>query len=351
MTSHVGLKSWSLMPKTDRLFQLVIAGLTGSGKTTFVDHFLGRKPTFPPTPTMGMDVIVEEINGYSFFIYDLGGHPSFHEKIWNVTIPKADLIIYMIDSATPQLFPFVKENLEMVLQLAKATPVLILANKQDLPFARSIREIHEALDLEVIRRQHENSSMTMLPISALNGQGMPNIFSWIMKTLVGEEYLKTRLTIHGAYVYHREIGLPLGIMFPPKNEEWNAQIDQAALISGFYAAFNSFSQSFMNAHSHSIILRGKDPQDPSDYMFFHCNDPNSKLGILFVTSITNEQMLETVTEKVFIEIKKLKNNDDLNLANSATIIDLYPIITEIFAGHFPNVKIQVDPIMLSMNME
>ncbi len=330
------------MVREDGLYQLVIAGLSGSGKTTFIAHLLGRRLSQPPTPTMGMDVIVEEIKGYSFFIYDLGGRPSFFEKFWKVTIPKADLIIYLIDSSIPQLFPLVKKNLEQVLQLGKSAPVLILANKQDLVTNQNIEHLQKAIDLESLMKAHPDTNISILPISALTGNGMKKALSLMLKTLIGEDYQKPQLTIHGVYVYHREIGLPLGVLFPPTDDHLHVQIDQATLISGFYSAFSHFSQRIMTSHSHSIILRGKKARKDVDYMLFHYNDLDTALGVLIVSSVTNDVILEKAACMLLEEIKQLKDQILVDNRKISGIIDLYPIMEDIFTRFFPNIKIQID---------
>jgi ADP-ribosylation factor-like protein 5B len=55
------------------------------------------------------------------------------------------------------------------------TPILVLANKQDLPDAMGVEELTRALDLHAIR----NHDWHIQACCALNGQGLLEALSWI----------------------------------------------------------------------------------------------------------------------------------------------------------------------------
>ncbi len=331
------------MSRNGDFFQIVIAGLSGSGKTTFIEHLLGKKTPHPATPTMGMDVLVEEINGHSFFIYDLGGKPNFWENFWRITIPKADAIIYLIDSTAPDLFPVIKKNLEMVLEQSPPIPILILANKQDLPIARGSGGISLFLQLDELRGKYQKPLMTILAISALTGYGLTGARNWLMKALLGSEKPSRPIIFYGAYLYDRETGLPLGLLFPPKSEDWSSQFDQATLISAFYAAFNNFSRNLIKTETHSILLRGNADTGSPDCIFFHSNDSESSLGLLFISNIIEERILESIAMRLFQEIKKIKQEQEVGATSSSTtVIDLYPLINQILEETMPELQLHVE---------
>ena len=63
----------------------------------------------------------------------------------------------------------------------KGAPVLVLANKQDLPGALSEKEIFEGLGLTEIK----NRQWSMFKISAKQGTGLDEALTWLVNTLQG----------------------------------------------------------------------------------------------------------------------------------------------------------------------
>jgi len=63
----------------------------------------------------------------------------------------------------------------------KGVPVLVLANKQDLPGAMDDQEICSGLGLPSIK----NRQWSMFKISAMQGTGLDEAFEWLVSTLKG----------------------------------------------------------------------------------------------------------------------------------------------------------------------
>ena len=64
----------------------------------------------------------------------------------------------------------------------KGAPVLVLANKQDLPGAMNDSEIAHGLGLTDIK----NRQWSMFKISAMQGTGLDEAFGWLVETLKGK---------------------------------------------------------------------------------------------------------------------------------------------------------------------
>ena len=56
-------------------------------------------------------------------------------------MPKARLLVFVVDSADPQLFPVAKKHVHELLALDPHLPVMVLANKQVSMTERSTRFI------------------------------------------------------------------------------------------------------------------------------------------------------------------------------------------------------------------
>lgn len=63
----------------------------------------------------------------------------------------------------------------------KGVPVLVLANKQDMPGAMNYDEIYKGLGLDAIT----NRPWSMFKTSAMDGSGLQEAFTWLTDTLKG----------------------------------------------------------------------------------------------------------------------------------------------------------------------
>ena len=63
----------------------------------------------------------------------------------------------------------------------KGVPVLVLANKQDLPGAMNDQDICSGLGLTSIK----NRQWSLFKISAMQGTGLDEAFEWLVNTLQG----------------------------------------------------------------------------------------------------------------------------------------------------------------------
>lgn len=124
-----------------RTMQLAVFGINNAGKSTIVNMLQGKldpkmKPTvgFRPIPmSIGEDMVVK--------FYDLGGGKRIRD-IWSQYYHDVHGIIYVVDSTVAESAETVKETIEVFQQtldspFLKGKPLLILANKQDLPNAKS----------------------------------------------------------------------------------------------------------------------------------------------------------------------------------------------------------------------
>ncbi|XP_010521340.1 PREDICTED: ADP-ribosylation factor-related protein 1 isoform X1 [Tarenaya hassleriana] len=145
---------WKYMfSKTE--FHVLILGIDKAGKTTFLEKLksiYSISEGLPPdriVPTVGLNIGRIEISNTKIVFWDLGGQPGLR-SIWEKYYEEAHALIYLIDAACPSRFEDSKSALEKALRHEdlRGAPLLIMANKQDLPSAVSAEELDRYLDLK-----------------------------------------------------------------------------------------------------------------------------------------------------------------------------------------------------------
>jgi len=133
-------------------FHVVMIGLDGAGKTTALyrmklDQYLNTVPTigFNCERVQGT---VGRSTGLTFLVWDVGGQEKIR-PLWKSYTRCTDAIIFVLDSADHHMLDEARMELHKTIgyQDNKDIPLLVLANKQDLPGAISEEEIAQALDL------------------------------------------------------------------------------------------------------------------------------------------------------------------------------------------------------------
>ena len=89
--------------------------------------------------------------------------------------------MYVIDSADKERLEVARQELEIMLQEEelRGVPVLILANKQDLPNAMNEQEICNGLGLTSI----QNRQWSLFKVSAVQGTGLNEGFEWLVEQI------------------------------------------------------------------------------------------------------------------------------------------------------------------------
>mmetsp|Transcript_25055 Transcript_25055/g.34527 ORF Transcript_25055/g.34527 Transcript_25055/m.34527 type:complete len:352 (-) Transcript_25055:123-1178(-) len=140
-----------LKKRKDRLLTLVLVGLDNAGKSTLLATLKGESSD-KVTPTWGFasENILE--GKCKIDIYDLGGGKNIR-KIWERYYAEVHGVVYVIDSADTERIAEAKDELHIMLKDSHLSgkPVLIFANKQDLPSALSAAEMASRLELSSIQ--------------------------------------------------------------------------------------------------------------------------------------------------------------------------------------------------------
>lgn len=148
-------------------------------------------------PTVGLNIGRLEVLNAKLVFWDLGGQPGLR-SIWEKYYEEAHAVIYVIDAACPSKFEDSKSALEKVLRHEdlQGAPLLVLANKQDLPEAVSAEELSRYLDLKKL----DERVYMFEAVSGYDGMGIKESVEWlvdIMERSKRTEILRARAGVRG----------------------------------------------------------------------------------------------------------------------------------------------------------
>ena len=151
---------------------IVMLGLDSAGKTTALyrikfDQYLNT------VPTIGFNcekvkVRSGRIKGHTFLVWDIGGQDKLR-PLWRSYTRRTDGIVFVVDSVDEERMEEAKvELLRTMRQPDNASiPLLVFANKQDLPGAKDPSEVARILGLADL-----SQSWHVQPACAVIGDGL-----------------------------------------------------------------------------------------------------------------------------------------------------------------------------------
>ncbi|CAF0775753.1 unnamed protein product [Didymodactylos carnosus] len=173
----------------DKPIAIAILGLDNAGKTTTVKVLEG-KPSDSVPPTVGYQRSKITHKNLTINLVDLGGGKGFRNA-WRHYYDDSYGFIYVVDSSEIQRIDENRSELEKLLQeeKVKGKPVLILANKQDLPDALEENDILRKLNIEKLVNQNKTLCRVELCTARSLAQGkkmdesVKHGFDWLIKTI------------------------------------------------------------------------------------------------------------------------------------------------------------------------
>ncbi|MBA7706636.1 hypothetical protein ES703_115491 [subsurface metagenome] len=175
----------SLLSKGRPKTRMAFVGLESAGKTATLKRL--TKGEFLGTllmPTSGFNVDKFTYRGVAVEAYDVGGQETFRNTFWRSFIPKANSVVFVVDSADRARFKESRDALELCLGWARNRPILmILANKQDLPKAADLGEFLQAFSLQQLAEAESISGIQIFSTSAKTGEGITEAFDWLFENL------------------------------------------------------------------------------------------------------------------------------------------------------------------------
>ena len=127
-------------------------GLDGAGKTTVL-YKLKLHEVVSTIPTIGFNVeTVQPVKNVSFTVWDVGGQDKIRQ-LWKHYYQGCDGLVFVVDSVDETRFSEAQQELSWILNSEEmvGVPLVVLANKQDLPNACSCSDVAAKLGLPQLK--------------------------------------------------------------------------------------------------------------------------------------------------------------------------------------------------------
>ncbi|KAK7113989.1 hypothetical protein V1264_000129 [Littorina saxatilis] len=128
--------------------RILMVGLDAAGKTTVL-YKVKLNEVVTTIPTIGFNVeTVSPVKGLTFTVWDVGGQEKIR-ALWKHYFMNTQGILYVVDSSDRERFAESRDELQNILNSddMRGVPVVVLANKQDLPGAVGVSEVAEKLQI------------------------------------------------------------------------------------------------------------------------------------------------------------------------------------------------------------
>uniref|UniRef100_A0A3B5PZI9 ADP-ribosylation factor-like protein 14 n=1 Tax=Xiphophorus maculatus TaxID=8083 RepID=A0A3B5PZI9_XIPMA len=165
---------WSCLSSS---VQVLIMGLDSAGKSTL------RLPsqTVNTSPTVGFNVGTLELNKQSSLtLWDIGGQKSMRQN-WQYYLDECKALVFVVDSTDAGRMPEAQKALKSILsdERLRGVPLMVLANKKDLPNSMTIREVSNKLNLN----SFTDRVWEIQACSATQGLGLQQAFLTVNKLI------------------------------------------------------------------------------------------------------------------------------------------------------------------------
>ncbi|CAG9533102.1 ADP-ribosylation factor-like protein 8A [Acanthocheilonema viteae] len=158
--------------------ELTLVGLQNSGKTTFVNVIANGQFTEDMIPTVGFNMRKITKGNVTIKLWDIGGQPRFR-SMWERYCRGVNAIIFMVDAADEDKLEASRNELSQLLDKPQldSIPVLVLANKKDLPGALDERQLIERMNLSAI----QNREICCYSISCKEKDNIDITLQWLIQ--------------------------------------------------------------------------------------------------------------------------------------------------------------------------
>jgi len=177
-------------------YYVLIIGLDNAGKSTYLEaaktHFTKNYKALNPnkiTSTVGLNIGVINTEGCSLNFWDLGGQEEL-QSLWDKYYAESHAVIFVVDAFDRDRIDESKKVFDKMIQseLLKGVPLLVLANKQDLPDCMGVREVKPIFN-ENAHLIGQRDCMVM-PVSALTGDGVDEGIKWLVQCIQRNSILR-----------------------------------------------------------------------------------------------------------------------------------------------------------------
>uniref|UniRef100_G3TJQ9 ARF like GTPase 10 n=1 Tax=Loxodonta africana TaxID=9785 RepID=G3TJQ9_LOXAF len=134
--------------------EVLVLGLDGSGKSTFLRVLSGKPPLDGHFPTWGFNSVRLPTRNFQVDLLEIGGSQNLR-FYWKEFVNEVDVLVFVVDSADRLRLQRARQELHKLLDKDPDLPVVVVANKQDLSEAMSVMELQRELGLQAINSQRE----------------------------------------------------------------------------------------------------------------------------------------------------------------------------------------------------
>lgn len=179
--------------KSAKPYKLVFIGLDGAGKTTIL-YRLARNKVENTVLTIGFNVEVINFQGWAVTGWDVGGRSSMR-PLWRFYAKDSEGIVFVVDAGDPYRLDQARDELHRGIDTidcdGKGLPVLVYANKQDLPNALQIEDLQDRLQIDRLKPKRQ---CRFVPCIATTGKGLHEGLQWLRDSITNAENNGTIVT-------------------------------------------------------------------------------------------------------------------------------------------------------------
>ncbi len=274
---------------------LVVLGLPSAGKTTFVKRLLTGD--FSETkPTLGVELERYQVYDTTVNIFDLGGHKTFRETLWENYIKLSFAIVFVIDSSDPSSLEDAKEEFWRTISIKDTASdfiILFLCNKADLENTMSLEHIINSMELYKLANV-PNASFQFFKVSMKTGENVDSAIHWLRNQLA--KIVPKRTITPISFMISTDEGLPI-ITMNHKDIK-----NQSFLFSGFLAAIDSFIKKTLNSKGSLELIASENYK-----LVIYSND--GYIYALIISSDESHEESRRIIEVINNYIKSLKSKD------------------------------------------
>jgi ADP-ribosylation factor-like protein 8 len=158
--------------------EITLVGLQGAGKTTLLSAIsdgpvAAEKDTIP---TIGLNTKKVTKGSVTIKLWDIGGQPRFR-PMWERYCRGVNSIVYVVDASDPSGFDTSRQCLQDLINkpALEKIPLLVLANKNDVPGSADQNTVALALGLNTI----SDREVTCYSISAKRSTNIDATLKWL----------------------------------------------------------------------------------------------------------------------------------------------------------------------------
>ncbi|XP_021464241.2 ADP-ribosylation factor-like protein 11 [Oncorhynchus mykiss] len=159
---------------------VVLMGLGSSGKSTLLFRFKTGL-VMDTSPTVGFNVVTLDLNKkMALTVWDVGRQGEMRAN-WRHYLEGCKAMVFVVDSSDRASIGDSQKALKNVLSddNMKGIPLMVLANKKDLPNTMNIREVSNQLELP----SYKDRAWQIQACSGLKGMGLQQAFLSVAKLI------------------------------------------------------------------------------------------------------------------------------------------------------------------------